>query len=139
MIDYSTKKKMWKISWNFVYSNSFKLCSADLPSIRRDFFTKSRKLRILSRKKFVKLCVHLSYIAQTSFHFDETFHRNFKIPIVVLKRHLVAIRQCSILIDFMTVLYTRWRIITHKIKNWILIARIYFWKTLWNFIYVYAT
>ena len=42
----------------------------------------------------MKLCLHLSYIAQNSFHFDEIFHRNFKIPIlrcVALRRHLVVI------------------------------------------------
>ena len=45
-------------------------------------------------KNSVKLCLHLSYIAQNSFHFDEIFHRKFKIPISVcvsLRRHLVAI------------------------------------------------
>ena len=44
-------------------------------------------------KKFVKLCLHLSYIVQNSFHFDEIFHMKFKIPILLfmlLKRHLVA-------------------------------------------------
>ena len=42
----------------------------------------------------MKLCLHLSYIAQNSFHFDEIFHRKVKIPILVcvaLRRHLVAI------------------------------------------------
>ena len=42
----------------------------------------------------MKLCLHLSYIAQNSFHFDEIFHRKFKISIsvcVALRRHLVAI------------------------------------------------
>ena len=42
----------------------------------------------------MKLCLHLSYIAQNSFHFDEIFHRKLKIPILVcvtLRRHLVAI------------------------------------------------
>ena len=36
----------------------------------------------------------LSYRAQNSFHFDDIFHRKFKIPILVcvaLRRHLVAI------------------------------------------------
>ena len=45
-------------------------------------------------KKFVKLCLHLSYIVQNSFHFDEIFHMKFKLPILVyllLRRHLVAI------------------------------------------------
>ena len=28
-------------------------------------------------KKFVKLCLHSSYTAQNSFHFDEIFHRKF--------------------------------------------------------------
>ena len=42
----------------------------------------------------MKLCLHLSYIAQISFHFDEIFHRKFKLPILVcilLRRHLVSI------------------------------------------------
>ena len=42
----------------------------------------------------MKLCLHLSYIAQNSFHFDKIFHRKFKIPISVcvsLRRPLVAI------------------------------------------------
>ena len=33
-------------------------------------------------KKFAKLCLHLSYIAQKSFHFDEIFHIKFKITIL---------------------------------------------------------
>ena len=33
-------------------------------------------------KKFVKLCLHLSYVEQKSFHFDEIFHRKFKTPIL---------------------------------------------------------
>ena len=42
----------------------------------------------------MKFWLHLTYIAQNSFHFDEIFHRKFKIPIsicVALRRHLVAI------------------------------------------------
>ena len=42
----------------------------------------------------MKLCLHLRYKAQISFHFDEIFHKKFQIPIlacVVLRRHLVAI------------------------------------------------
>ena len=34
-------------------------------------------------KKFVELCLHLSYIAHNSFHFDEIFHIKFKLPILV--------------------------------------------------------
>ena len=34
-------------------------------------------------KKIVKICLHLSYISQNSFHFYEIFHRKFKkIPIL---------------------------------------------------------
>ena len=47
-----------------------------------------------SRKKIVKLCLHLSYIVQISFHFDEIFHVKFKFPILlcmILRRHLVSI------------------------------------------------
>ena len=33
-------------------------------------------------KKFVKLCLHLAFIVQNSFHFDEIFHIKFKIPIL---------------------------------------------------------
>ena len=29
-------------------------------------------------KKIVKICLHLSYIVQNSFHFDEIFHIKFK-------------------------------------------------------------
>ena len=29
-------------------------------------------------KKFVKVCLHLSYIVQNSFHFDEIFYRKFQ-------------------------------------------------------------
>ena len=32
-------------------------------------------------KKLVKLCLHLDYIVQNSFHFDEIFEINFKLPI----------------------------------------------------------
>ena len=42
----------------------------------------------------VKLCLHLSYITQNSFHFDEIFHRKLKIPILVcvlFRRHLMSI------------------------------------------------
>ena len=35
------------------------------------------------KKNSVKVCWHLSYLAQNSFHFDEIFHRKFKIPILV--------------------------------------------------------
>ena len=37
-------------------------------------------------KNSVKLCFHLSYIVQNSFHFDEIFHRKFQIPILVLSK-----------------------------------------------------
>ena len=52
----------------------------------------------------MKLCLHLTYLAQISFHFDEIFHRKFKIPILVcvaLRRHLVAILRyfCRTKID----------------------------------------
>ena len=45
-------------------------------------------------KKFVKLCLHLGYIVQDSFHFDEIFQINFQFPLLVcmlLGRHLVSI------------------------------------------------
>ena len=47
---------------------------------------KSRILLAITflKKNSVKLCLHLSYIAQNSFHFDEIFHRKFKTPILVL-------------------------------------------------------
>ena len=39
-------------------------------------------------KKFVKLCLHLGYIGQNLFHFDEIFFhgkfQNFKIPILAI-------------------------------------------------------
>ena len=39
-------------------------------------------------KKLVKLCLHLGYIVQNSFHFDEIFFhgkfQNFKIPILAI-------------------------------------------------------
>ena len=31
----------------------------------------------------MKLCLHLNYIVQNSFHFDEIFDRKFKIPILI--------------------------------------------------------
>ena len=34
-------------------------------------------------KKFVKVCLHSSYTVKNSFHFDEIFYKNFKIPINV--------------------------------------------------------
>ena len=37
----------------------------------------------------MKLYLHISYIAQNSFHFDEIFHRKFKLPILVLLKKFV--------------------------------------------------
>ena len=66
------------------HERSSALCSLNVNKVSRNFFW----------KKSVKLCLYLSFIAQNSFHFDEIFHRKFKIPILIcvtLRRHLVAI------------------------------------------------
>ena len=44
---------------------------------RFDNYTKKGEFYIEKKimKKFVKLCLHLSYIVQNSFHFDEIFHK----------------------------------------------------------------
>ena len=49
-------------------------------------------------KKFVKLCLHLGYIVQNSFHFDDIFFmENFKTskfqfqPFLNYRRHLTGI------------------------------------------------
>ena len=80
-----------KNSWKFVYiqarycRSSFNLTNF----LTKKIFYKIHKIEnsnFYLRQISVKLCLHLSYIEQNSFHFDEIFHIRFKIPILQKSR-----------------------------------------------------
>ena len=50
-------------------------------------------------KKFVKVCLHLSYIVQNSFHFDEIFHKKITKKLVKVCLHSSYTLQNSFQFD----------------------------------------
>ena len=71
----------WRFENNTIVEFNIHATKGRAPFNLTRFFTTKLKSRNLRLKIFVKVCLHLSYIARNSFHFDEIFHRKFKIPI----------------------------------------------------------